>query len=46
MDLFVGGNGGASGFAQGYAVNLGLILHIHGNPTKNIYLPPLISRHF
>ena len=42
MELFAGGNEGTLGFKQGYAVDLGLLLHGHGNTASNIYLPPLI----
>ena len=36
--LFVGVEKGALGFAQGYTVNLGLLLHGHGKPTSKILL--------
>ena len=38
IDLFVGENEGASGFAQSYAFDLGLLLHGHGKPASNILL--------
>ena len=38
MELFAGGNKGTLGFGQGYAVDLGLLLHGHGKPASKIHL--------
>ena len=40
--VVAGGDEGTSGFAQGYAVELGFLLYGHGNPASKIHLPPLI----